>query len=40
LLDLRCFLQRDGRDGIAFLLSGVAFQEDAGRRFYSGKKFH
>jgi hypothetical protein len=37
LLDLRHFFGRDGRDGIAFFLFGVAFDENAGGAFEAGK---
>ncbi len=39
LLDLRHFFRRDGRDGIAFILFRVAFDEDAGGGFKSRKIF-
>lgn len=33
LLDLRYLLGRDGRDGIALILFGIALDEDTGGRF-------
>jgi len=40
LLDLRHFLVRDGRNGIAIFLFGVALDEDAGGGFETGEDVH
>jgi len=40
LLDLRHFFGRDGRDGVAVILFGVALEEDAGGGADTGEDVH
>ena len=40
LLDLCHFFKRDGRDGIAFILFYVAFNEETSGKFEAGKHYY